>query len=100
MDDNEEIEVIEKIVVDQGTTNGEKLHSAGHDECENFVKMTFPRQDTVIKNDPTLPGKCRQFIKGGHKRGKTLLGRGRRMTKKFGGNIITMVDQATQNRNL
>lgn len=89
VDDNEEIEVIEKIVVDQGTTNGEKLHSAGHDECENFVKMTFPRQDTVIKNDPTLPGKCRQFIKGGHKRGKTLLGRGRRMTKKFGGNFIS-----------
>ena len=63
VDDNEEIEVIEKIVVDQSTTNGEKLHSAGHDECENFVKMTFPRQDTVIKSDPTLPGKCRQFIK-------------------------------------
>ena len=46
VDDNEEIEVIEKIVVDQSTTNGEKLPSAAHDECENFVKMT--RKNYVI----------------------------------------------------
>ena len=86
-EDGEEIKVIENIVLSQKETGSTQIHS-GPNKVENFAKIEFPNLDSGKKKGfPTLGKRCRLLIQGGQQRGKTLIGRGRRISKRFGSSL-------------
>ena len=79
----ERIEVIDKDMDDNKICNSNQNCSVKY--CE---KVIFPSDEPEKVTTPSWGKRCRLFIQEGQECGKTLLGKGRRIKKKFGCGVM------------